>query len=368
MSENQRLSNNGSVEEFYTAPDEYEKTTTASKQLPPSFNAPDLPPTTPVRIYGQEAYGQEARRDGGRRGSQRSGDLHTADELMTLYSSDSHMTDFLQLIQNLPVYPVIADKNGLISLVPVVDAEPMKISIETKSLMIIVTSVDKENGIRILNNVLAAISIRIEKPLVVEPVLIEYEKFEEPRALELSPPLSYRKMTVTTPEINTKIGLNLQDEEMANLLNNMSLKAEVASKEVLEVMIPPTRHDILHACDISEDVGVVCAYKNFLRDLSKEPPNITNFNRISSTLSKLLELDETNPDSVFSRKHSSELKKVTAKVLTLMKGEVKRAEKNLLMIQSKVGLEMSDSETEKAADEQSVEKKRNSSSQNPMES
>lgn len=43
----------------------------------------------------------------------------------------------------------------------------------------------------------------------------------------------------------------------------MSLKSEVTkSKEEVIVEVPPSRHDVIHACDIYEDVAVAFGYNN----------------------------------------------------------------------------------------------------------
>jgi len=42
----------------------------------------------------------------------------------------------------------------------------------------------------------------------------------------------------------------------------MGLKSETLDKDNLEVVIPPTRHDILHACDIMEDLAISYGYNH----------------------------------------------------------------------------------------------------------
>ncbi|CAI5443265.1 unnamed protein product [Caenorhabditis angaria] len=44
----------------------------------------------------------------------------------------------------------------------------------------------------------------------------------------------------------------------------MSLEAQVVSPKTLKIVVPPTRHDILHACDFAEDVGVAYGYNNLV--------------------------------------------------------------------------------------------------------
>ena len=42
----------------------------------------------------------------------------------------------------------------------------------------------------------------------------------------------------------------------------MGLKCNKHSETEVEVVIPPNRHDILHACDILEDIGISYGYNN----------------------------------------------------------------------------------------------------------
>ncbi len=39
--------------------------------------------------------------------------------------------------------------------------------------------------------------------------------------------------------------------------------------ERIEVTVPPTRHDVLHACDIYEDVAIAFGYNNIERTLPR---------------------------------------------------------------------------------------------------
>src|SRR5689334_2139436 len=60
---------------------------------------------------------------------------------------------------------------------------------------------------------------------------------------------------------------------MANKLSRMGLKSSVGPAEgKISVEIPPTRHDILHQCDIMEDVAIAHGYGNIVAEL---PPTST---------------------------------------------------------------------------------------------
>ena len=43
----------------------------------------------------------------------------------------------------------------------------------------------------------------------------------------------------------------------------------VQDADRIEVTIPPTRHDVLHACDIYEDVAIAYGYNNLVKTVPK---------------------------------------------------------------------------------------------------
>jgi phenylalanyl-tRNA synthetase beta chain len=45
----------------------------------------------------------------------------------------------------------------------------------------------------------------------------------------------------------------------------MSLKSKVKDNDKLEVEVPPTRHDVIHPCDIYEDIAIAYGYNNIKR-------------------------------------------------------------------------------------------------------
>jgi phenylalanyl-tRNA synthetase beta chain len=50
----------------------------------------------------------------------------------------------------------------------------------------------------------------------------------------------------------------------------MCLKSDVAkSEEQVIVEVPPSRHDVIHACDIYEDVAVAYGYNNIKKTIPK---------------------------------------------------------------------------------------------------
>lgn len=57
--------------------------------------------------------------------------------------------------------------------------------------------------------------------------------------------------------------------EVAELLSKMSLKSKVKNKDMLMVEIPPTRHDVIHACDIYEDIAIAYGYNEIKKTIPR---------------------------------------------------------------------------------------------------
>ena len=65
-----------------------------------------------------------------------------------------------------------------------------------------------------------------------------------------------RFVDVDVDYVNKRIGTEIETKEMAALLCKMQLASKVTEEKTLRVEIPPTRSDVLHACDIAEDVAI----------------------------------------------------------------------------------------------------------------
>ena len=67
------------------------------------------------------------------------------------------------------------------------------------------------------------------------------------------PDLSSREMIVPTETIVRGIGVQLETAQIADLLSRMQLQAQpVQGSAAVRVLVPPTRSDVLHACDVME--------------------------------------------------------------------------------------------------------------------
>ncbi|VDK76071.1 unnamed protein product [Litomosoides sigmodontis] len=197
---------------------------------------------------------------------------YTAEEMMALYSGDSHLKQYLPIISGKERYPVIRDKNGIVlSMPPIINGEHSKIQLNTRNILIEVTATQLEKAKIVLNTIVSMFSQCTSDEtgnFIVEPVeviAVDGTKCEYPD-------LTDRSMIVSVDGINRKIGLNLKAEEICSLLNRMSLRTEICSKENnrnLEVRVPVTRADVLHECDIAEDVAIAYGFNRIEQQFPK---------------------------------------------------------------------------------------------------
>ncbi|KAI0832472.1 phenylalanyl-tRNA synthetase [Trametes gibbosa] len=186
----------------------------------------------------------------------------TAEELMTVYESEKHLSRYLHIIRDSPVYPIIYDKNDVVlSMPPIINSEHSKITLNTRNIFIDVTATD-ETKLQIVTNIIVAMfSEYCEKPFTVEPVRVILPDGTS----KISPELGYRTTTAHASYVNSCTGLQLDAPKVAKLLERMTLTATLPpdnKPDEIIVSIPPTRPDILHECDLMEDAAIAYGFNN----------------------------------------------------------------------------------------------------------
>ncbi|PON92694.1 Phenylalanyl-tRNA synthetase, class IIc, beta subunit, archae/euk cytosolic [Trema orientale] len=186
-----------------------------------------------------------------------------ADELMEFYKSDLKLKKFLHIIEDSPVYPVIYDRNRtVLSLPPIINGAHSAITLKTKNVFIECTATDLTKAKIVLNTIVTTFSAYCEKKFEIEPVEVTNPKGES----IVYPDLSVYNMEVPLSYINGAIGVSLEAEEVTSLLNRMQLYAEHSvvdkNQSSIRVSVPPTRSDVLHPCDVMEDVAIAYGYNN----------------------------------------------------------------------------------------------------------
>lgn len=190
---------------------------------------------------------------------------YTSAELMELYSTDSHLKSYLPIIRDSPVYPVIYDSNGVVlSLPPIINSEHSKITLNTKNVFIECTCTDLTKGKIVLDTLVTMFSQYTSQPFSIEPV----ETINK-GVREVYPTLRYRTETIRAESVNSLVGVEKSPEEIAKLLSKMCLESTVNKDSSISVTIPPTRHDVIHPCDIYEDVAIAFGYNNIAKTIPR---------------------------------------------------------------------------------------------------
>ncbi|KAF8458392.1 hypothetical protein BGX38DRAFT_1153599 [Terfezia claveryi] len=183
-------------------------------------------------------------------------------ELMQHYENDRNLGRYLHIIRDSPIYPVIYDSNKIVcSLPPIINSNHSKITLDTRNVFIEVTATDKTK-VEIVTRILVAMfSIYCDEPFTVEPLKIVSPHNHESREV---PNMSPRSTTAEVSYINACCGLKLTPEQICKFLDRMAYTAKPSPSDpnLIDIEVPVTRADVLHQCDIMEDVAIGYGYNN----------------------------------------------------------------------------------------------------------
>ncbi len=217
-------------------------------------------------------------------------EIMDAASLLQLYATNpsyKHLKPYVPIIADSPLYPVVLDSNGVVmSLPPIINGSHSKITLDTKNVFIECTATDLTKANIVLDTMVCMFSEYTEPhPFVVEPVHVTYIQQEETTPNTTSnttittqqyttPTLLMRKEKASVAFINSLIGIDISAQQMVTLCERLQLGPAQLLEEkdggdtttaILEVTVPPTRSDILHAVDIAEDIGIAYGYNNIVK-------------------------------------------------------------------------------------------------------
>eukprot|EP01135_Chromosphaera_perkinsii_P004649 Nk52_evm42s292 gene=Nk52_evmTU42s292 len=191
----------------------------------------------------------------------------TAPELMEMYRAHSQLKQYLHIIQDKPVYPLILDSNDIVmSMPPIINGEHSKITLNTKNVFIECASNDLTKAKVVLNTVVAMFSEYCKDKYSYEPV----DVIEVDGTTHTYPDMEERVENVEVDYINRRVGIDISPDEISSLLTKMSLASKLAEdRKSVYVTVPCTRSDVLHPCDIMEDVAIAYGYNNLVKSIPK---------------------------------------------------------------------------------------------------
>ncbi|CAD6264708.1 unnamed protein product [Miscanthus lutarioriparius] len=149
----------------------------------------------------------------------------------------------------------------VLSLPPIINGAHSAITLATRNVFIECTATDLTKANIVLNTMVTMFSEYCEIKFEVERVEVVHHDGRK----TVYPDLSCYKMDVSLSDILGPIGISQDEKQVVCLLNKMQLQAESHSlkgEPRISVSVPPTRSDILHACDLSEDVAIAYGFNN----------------------------------------------------------------------------------------------------------
>lgn len=99
---------------------------------------------------------------------------------------------------------------------------------------------------------------------------------EHNKETRITPDITPRTTQAEVSYINDCCGLNLTPVEICNLLRKMAYHAKPSlnNQATIDVEIPPSRADVLHQCDIMEDVAVAYGFNSLPRSFPSKSGTI----------------------------------------------------------------------------------------------
>ena len=180
--------------------------------------------------------------------------------MMQILKEDPKLSKYLYLIEDKEVYPLMMDSNGVIlSVPPIINGNHTKMTINTKNVLIDITGLDYTKCVIVLKILIAMFSKYCSEPFTVEQVKVTTTKNGESK---LYPDCEPRKFVTNIDYLKQTSGIpkTVTTDEIVDLLSKMELSSKQLNEKELEVNAPITRSDILHQCDIAEDLAIAYGY------------------------------------------------------------------------------------------------------------
>lgn len=158
--------------------------------------------------------------------------------------------DFRHILEGRKLIPLVIDREGVVSLPPIINADRTRVTKNTTNLFIEMTGTNKPALKHALSIVLAALADRGGQIVSVQ---VGAEK------LDLSPEV----MNLKVGYANKLLGMQMKHDEMGRMLSRMGFGVKRGDENSIDVLIPCYRADVLHPMDLVEDIAIAYGYENF---------------------------------------------------------------------------------------------------------
>lgn len=195
-----------------------------------------------------------------------------AEELLQdVYPGDAQLKAYLHILKGKhETVPVVRDANGdILSMPPIINGNMSKISPQTKNMLIECTATDLTKAVIVLNTIVSMYSRYCSggNCFTVEPVKVTYADEAPPLNPDTGGPLDAMECPdLSTPSVSADVsfvrrsvgfGEEISGNDMVELLRRMQLPATFdEGNGTILVDVPVIRSDVLHACDIVNDIAI----------------------------------------------------------------------------------------------------------------
>jgi len=179
--------------------------------------------------------------------------------------------EYGHIVKKNPLYPMLYDSEGkVLSFPPIINSNDLgKITEDSRNLLVEVTGTLHKTVLNTLNLVTLAL---IDRGGKAYSATIHYPKGAQyTENTVITPNFNNRRFELSVGETNRLLGLKLSAKEITDLLGVAGLDVEKASKDLLTVLVPCYRVDVMHQVDLIEDVAIAYGYNN-IEPLWRELP------------------------------------------------------------------------------------------------
>lgn len=149
------------------------------------------------------------------------------------------------------LYPVVSDKQGVISLVPILNSERTKVTSKSRNLFIEITGTNRYIVEKSLD-LFAAMFIDMRGK--IGPVRISYDS-----STTTLPKMSSQTIEIPLLKIEQQIGVIIGFNNIISLANKMGYEAALVGRNI-RFMVPEYRLDVLNEQDVIEDIAIAYGY------------------------------------------------------------------------------------------------------------
>ena len=163
-------------------------------------------------------------------------------DLVTILETHEKGKEFGYIVKGYGHYPILLSADGLtLSMPPIINSNDVgRVTEETTDMLIEVTGTHLST-VHVVLNILCQTLADLGAELY--NVTIEYEKIK-----------------INLKEVNKYLGTKLKPKKVEEVLNKRRFDVKKIEKDIMAVLIPPYRTDILHWVDIAEEIAIGLDY------------------------------------------------------------------------------------------------------------